>query len=137
MFAWTLPLLILNALSSCTFNNNQGGCQRDNTSHACLLKGLILQEYSHKSPQKNLLKYQFKKYYYVKVYVKDFKKHVIIKVLKLIYKSFLCLKTNITVFNEWFWISFIHWIYFKLIYMFQWYIKNLTMYISLVFSTSN
>ncbi len=48
------------------------------------------------------------------------------KVLKPIYKSFLCLKTNIIMFNECFWKKIIHWIFFKLIHMFQWYIKNLT-----------
>jgi hypothetical protein len=39
-------------------------------------------------------------YYYVKIYLKHFKKYVISKVLKPIYKSFLCFKIIVTMFNE-------------------------------------
>ncbi len=64
----------------------------------------------------------FFKYYYVKVYVKDFKKISIWKVLKPIYKFFFFyLNPIIIMFNECFWKHFIHWTFFKLIHMFQWY----------------
>jgi len=48
------------------------------------------------------------------------------KKLKSIYKSSYCLKTNVTVFNEFFCYFLIHWINFKLINIFPWYIKNKT-----------
>jgi hypothetical protein len=52
----------------------------------------------------NILKFcNFYLYYYRKFYVQNFKKYVISNVLKPIYKSFLCLKIIITMFNECFW----------------------------------
>jgi hypothetical protein len=57
---------------------------------------------------------------------KRFPKIFISKIWNRIYKSFLCLKTTITMFNERFGELFIHWIFFNLIHMLQWYIGNLT-----------
>ncbi len=48
---------------------------------------------------------------------KRFQKMSFQKKLKPIYKFFLWLKTTITMFNQYFWELFIHWIFFKLIYI--------------------
>ncbi len=79
------------------------GCKWDNMSHNYLLRGLLLGEFFRnilKSPQKNLFKSSnFSLHYYVKVYVKISRNISLKKVLNPIDKSFLCLKTTITIFN--------------------------------------
>ncbi len=121
-------LIIFGSSIFCVKFQRGEGCKQDNISPTHLLNGLFLGEYSHKSPQKNILKsWNFSLYYYVKVYVTDFKKYFIFKSFELhLHLLFLCLKATIIMFNEWFWKLYIHWIFFKLIHMFQWCIRNLT-----------
>jgi len=68
-----------------------------------LIEGLLFERIFFKNnSQKNLIKFfcNFYLHYQVKFYVKYFKKYVVSKFLKPIYKSFLCLKTIVTMFNE-------------------------------------
>jgi hypothetical protein len=80
------------------------GCKWDNMSHNYLLRGICLGGFFRnivESPQKNLFKSSiFSLHYYVKVYVKISRNISFKKVLNPIDNSFLCLKTNITMYNE-------------------------------------
>jgi len=62
------------------FNIFYKRCQQDSTNHICLLRGQLLKKYNlkyfHKGFKKILKIFVLKKYYYVKVYVKKFKKKI-------------------------------------------------------------
>lgn len=71
------------------------GCQWDNTNHTYLLRGLLLGEYFHERPQKNLFKILKKNlHYYVKVYEKKFKKYLIFKSFETHVQVNFVLKSN-------------------------------------------
>jgi hypothetical protein len=73
-------------------------------------------------------KLEFFPYYFIKVYVKILaKKFIFTKNNNNSFTIFFyCFKINVTMFNECFCLFFTHWINFKLICMFPWYIKNTT-----------
>jgi hypothetical protein len=96
----------------------------------------IFLEYFWKSFQKNLwTNSNFFSYYFIKVHVQKFSENASVKKIHL--QVFYYFKAGFIVFNECFCYFFIHWINFKLIHMFPWYIKNTTISTKFIISTSN
>jgi hypothetical protein len=62
--------------------NKLEGCEQDNTSRTCLIRGLFLGDFLNiftKKFKKYLIFWNFILYYYVKIYVKYSKKYFIFK----------------------------------------------------------
>jgi hypothetical protein len=110
--------------------------QTDNTSHTCMLFDYFYVYFLGNIPKifliffwKILLKKDVirkKKTIWLRFMLIFWQKMSLKKKPKSIYKFFYYLKVNITMFNECFCYFFTHWINFKLIHMFPWYIKNTT-----------
>jgi hypothetical protein len=104
---------------------NVVGCKRDNTSHTCLFF-----DYFWGNIFRIILKKSFELLFFhtilLRFMIKIWQKMSSSKILKSIYKFFYYLKTNVTMLNECLCLFFPHWINFKFIHLFPWYIKNIT-----------
>jgi hypothetical protein len=119
-----------------SYTINFVGCKQDNTSHAhllfdcfcnCFWRNIprLFLEYSWKSLQKKFQNLNFFLHIILLRFMLNFWQNMSFsKKLKSIYMFFYYLKTSFTMFNGCFCQIFIHWINFKLIHIFSWYIKS-------------